>query len=484
MNRAKLTWFALRFPRDLEPDAAIAALTAFSGLPFRGYLVLDLSADHSGIRHGLGVTRPEAELVIGALRAAIPSLRLRPAPDPERVGHSLLVQMTPGTGALRTDSLAATSAALLASLFPLAEGEAVRLRWRLRSAPVPSLPQGHYEARDGSERALRAKLIQPGLGAAGELFVRAGTRARRRELTRRIVAVLWSLRTPYGRLSADPHWLGQLARPLLLRGQYLNVEELAAVIAWPVGGPDLPGLTLGAAKRLVPGTDLSHTGRVLGTSDFSGLTRPVALSERASTRGLYVLGPTGTGKTSLLKNLIHDDLNHGQGVAVIETNGDLITEIVDSIPPSRLDDVLLLDPTDSEFAVGFNPFAGGADSSLVADQLSELFQRLWEDFWGPRTARLTHMGLLTLARRRHATLLDIPRLYLDPVFRARMLADLDDPVGLGPDWQWFERLPEREQLTVVAPLLNKVRAFTARPAIRAIVGQFAPALSVQEIIES
>jgi hypothetical protein len=93
------------------------------------------------------------------------------------------------------------------------------------------------------------------------------------------------------------------------------------------------------------------------------------------------------------------------------------------------------------------------------------------------------MGLLTLARRSDSTLLDLPRLYLDPTFRSRVLADVDDPVGLGPDWLWFEGLPVREQNTVIAPLLNKVRQFTARPSIRAIIGQAHPALSMRQIID-
>jgi hypothetical protein len=282
---------------------------------------------------------------------------------------------------------------------------------------------------------------------------------------------------------AEPYWFGQVARLVYRRGRYLNAPELAAVIGWPIDGPDLPGLELGAAKRLVPSTELETRGRRLGTSDAPGLARPVAISNAASTRGLYVLGPTGTGKTSLLKNLIRDDLEQGRGLVVLETNGDLINELVDCIPPSRVNDVLLLDPTDSEYAVGFNPFVGSAEPSLVADQLGELFQHLWEAFWGPRTAQLTHMGLLTLARRRGSTLLDLPRMYLDPAFRARVLADLDDPIGLGPDWQWFESLATREQTNVVSPLLNKARQFVARPSIRAIVGQTKPRLSMREVID-
>jgi len=93
------------------------------------------------------------------------------------------------------------------------------------------------------------------------------------------------------------------------------------------------------------------------------------------------------------------------------------------------------------------------------------------------------MGLLTLTRRQGSTLLDLPRLYLDPVFRSEVLADLDDPLGLAPDWRWFASLPPREQATVVAPLLNKSRQFIARPAIRAIVGQTRPNLTMRQIID-
>lgn len=483
MNFAKLNWFQLRFPRDLDKDNVLGALAAFSGVPSRARIVLELHADHTGIRHRLGVRVRDTESVIATLRAAIPSLRLTPTDWQSATGHRLLLQTSPALAALRTDSLAVTSAELLSSLFPLGPDESVCLRWGLRSWPLPPLPVGHYDAQDGHERVVRAKLVEPGMAAIGELMVNAPTRARRSQLTQRTISVLWSLRTPYGRLLPNEYWFGQLARLFLQRGRYLSAPEVAAVIGWPIDGPDLPGLELGAAKRVTPSIELPGEGRLLGVSDAPGLTRPVAISEKASTRGLYVLGPTGTGKTSLLKNLVHDDLEQGRGLAVVETNGDLIAELVDSIPASRVNDVLLLDPTDQDYAVGFNPFAGSPDPSLVADQLGELFHRLWEEFWGPRTAQLTHMGLLTLARRSRATLLDLPRLYLDPVFRARVLADLDDPLGLGPDWQWFERLPEREQLTVVSPLLNKVRAFTARPSVRAIIGQFAPKLTMQGIIE-
>lgn len=299
----------------------------------------------------------------------------------------------------------------------------------------------------------------------------------------RVASVLRSLSTPYGRVMIDPVWVGQLAKLVYLRGRFVSAPELASLVGWPIDGPDLPGIEVGAAKRVVPNTKLAHTGRVLGVSDFEGYQRPVALSAAAATCGLWVIGATGVGKTNLLTHMIVDDLEQRRGVAVLDTAGDLIPALMDRMPPKRLRDVVLIDPTDKDFAVGFNPLASQADPSLIADQLSELFHRLWKSSWGPRVAMLTHMGLLTLARRPGSTLIDLPRLYTDSAFRAKVLAGVDDPVGLGPDWQWFESLSPAEQATVISPMLNKVRAFASRPAIRSIVGQAKPKVTLREVVE-
>jgi hypothetical protein len=183
------------------------------------------------------------------------------------------------------------------------------------------------------------------------------------------------------------------------------------------------------------------------------------------------------------EHLILNDLEQHRGVAVLDTAGDLIPKLLDSMPVNRLRDVVLIDPTDKDFAVGFNPLASGADPSLIADQLGELFHRLWRSSWGPRVAMLTRVGLLTLALRPGSTLLDLSRLYTEPAYRARVLADVDDPVGLGPDWQWFESLSAAEAATVTAPLLNKTHVFSSRPAIRAIVGQAKPSITMRQIVE-
>src|SRR6202167_3744508 len=130
MKQTELTWFRLRFPRDLTSDAVLAALSAFSGVSHNTRLVFDLSATEAGIEHRLAVSPKATESVLGSLRAAIPSLRLDKIDAPKRAyTRRLIWQLTPASAVIRSSGLDAIAASLLASLFPLHEHETVNLTW-------------------------------------------------------------------------------------------------------------------------------------------------------------------------------------------------------------------------------------------------------------------------------------------------------------------------------------------------------------------
>ena len=317
----------------------------------------------------------------------------------------------------------------------------------------PGVDVASEAPRDGRVLVMRKKFALAGLSACGELGIMLPLR-RAGYLRQRESAVLRRLSSPHGRLVADSPLWGEIAYYLGLRGRYLSVRELAGVIGWPIGDAELPGLSLGSARRLPPAADIPQQGRVIGVSDYVGLNRPVALPPAAATRHTYLLGPTGTGRPSSCFDLIVQDMAAGRGLAVVDTNGDLAKSLLDLVPPDRFEDVVYLDPADSS-PVGLNPLlvVPGMSPDLVADQLVELFHRVWQSFWGPRSAQLFHLGLATLARQPEATLVDLPRIFTDAAFRRQAVGRLNDPVGLGAGWAWFESVPERDRLTMLGPVL-------------------------------
>jgi hypothetical protein len=176
---------------------------------------------------------------------------------------------------------------------------------------------------------------------------------------------------------------------------------------------------------------------------------------------LHVIGPTGTGKSTLLGRLALQDLAEGRGAVVIDPKGDLVDDILARLPQSRAKDVVVLDPADVIAPVGFNPLAArpGRRPEVVADALLAVFHDLWADAWGPRTQDILHAGLLTLTGRTDASLVMLPLLLTNPGFRRSLTqrAIKEDPVALGSFWTWYERLGDAERAAVIAPVMNKLR---------------------------
>jgi hypothetical protein len=207
----------------------------------------------------------------------------------------------------------------------------------------------------------------------------------------------------------------------------------------------------------------------------------VVFSRDDRERHVYIVGKSGSGKSTFLYNLAMGDIMAGEGVAVIDPHGDLALDILDAIPRARINDVCYFDVTDTEHPVGFNPATKIAPErrALAAAGIVAAFKHLWSDSWGPRLEHFLFHGVAAIVSRYHATLLDLPRIYTDDNFRELVLRSVSDPETLR---FWREEFPSYTKAfrsEAFAPILNKVGQFTASPQLRLILGQVAPRLDLE-----
>jgi DNA helicase HerA-like ATPase len=207
----------------------------------------------------------------------------------------------------------------------------------------------------------------------------------------------------------------------------------------------------------------------------------VVFSREERERHVYIVGKSGSGKSTFLFNLAMSDILAGEGVAVIDPHGDLALDILDAIPRSRINDVCYLDVTDSERPVGFNPATRVAPErrALAAAGIVSAFKHLWSDSWGPRLEHFLFHGVAALVSREHASLIDLPRIYTDDNFRDRLLRSVEDPETLRFWQEEFPSYTKAFRSEAFAPILNKVGQVNASPQLRLILGQVAPRLDLK-----
>ncbi|MGH2710271.1 MAG: type IV secretion system DNA-binding domain-containing protein [Actinomycetota bacterium] len=268
----------------------------------------------------------------------------------------------------------------------------------------------------------------------------------------------------------------------LNRSYLLSVPELARVASLP-GTGTLAGFEASGARTAPPPRALPDTGRVLGEADHPSAMRPVALGVEDARHHVHVIGETGTGKSTLLANLVLQDAAAGRSAVVIDPKGDLVEAVLERLPDGAEDRACVIDPDDREWAVGLNVLAGD-DADLVVDHVVAVFKRIYEPWWGPRTDDIMRAACLTLTQVPGTTLAEVPMLLTSYVWRHAIRERLNDVVGVSAFWDLYERMQEQQRSQHIAPLMNKLRAFLLRGPVRAIVGQPHPELEIADFLDS
>jgi hypothetical protein len=213
----------------------------------------------------------------------------------------------------------------------------------------------------------------------------------------------------------------------------------------------------------------------LGLRHVFGGEQPFGLSYSDSFSHLYCLGKTGTGKSTLLRNIMIQRIESGEGAALIDVHGDLSHELLDYIPPWRTDDVVYCAPADLNYPIAFNPIQSVPQRSrhVAAAAVVQAFKSIWRESWGPRMEYVLYSCIATLLECQNSTLLGVQRLLVDERFREWAIRQVDDP-SLRAFWtREFASWDSRLRAEVVSPIQNKIGQLTIDAVTRNILGQVA-----------
>lgn len=208
-------------------------------------------------------------------------------------------------------------------------------------------------------------------------------------------------------------------------------------------------------------------------TNFRGRRRLVGIRQADRRHHMYIIGKTGTGKSTLLETLILQDIDAGRGVALLDPHGDLVERIVARVPVRRRGELIYFNVPDTSRPLGFNPLEAvpPARRSLAASGMMEAFKKLWPDSWGPRLEHILRNALLALLDQPQATLADVLRLLDDHSFRKNAAGRVRSAQVRAFWLREYEGYPARFQAEAIAPVQNKVGAFLADPVLNAILTQ-------------
>ncbi len=282
------------------------------------------------------------------------------------------------------------------------------------------------------------------------------------------------------------------ARDFEDRGFVLNISELAAIYHLPHQTVETPHIVWAGSKKAETPSNLPMAENIdpkditiLGESNFRNVFRKFGIKIEDRRRHCYIIGKSGTGKSTLIENMAIDDVVEGRGVIIVDPHGELADKVLACVPDNRRDDVIVFDPADRAFPIAFNLLDKVEDDfkGMVASGFVGIFKKIFGDSWGPRLEHILRNTVLALLDFPESTMLDIPRMLTEKRFREKVVSFVVDPV-IKEFWiNEFAQYDAKFRTEAVSPILNKVGQFLSSATIRNIVGQPHSRINIREIMD-
>ena len=498
MTTKDFVWREVSIQRPYESEVLWDILTHIASLTSRGPLVWEARCRSGKMRYIIGTPKWSVSRIQEVFNAHA-NVQFTGGVQREPVTEVRKLKISKPVLSLNTEVSAAMIRAALAAMTGAAADTECVLQIVLGAAFAPSTTPKHlpdpnatwldavlgnvHSASSEQRKAVREKADQYSYDAV----IRVGI-AGKNSTTRlhNIVSALRTLESAGVHIRTDkeqPEHLDSASLPWRMPLR-LSVKEVACFLLLPAGEEELPGIPGLHPKLLLPPKWYKEPTRITERRAFAttldGEPKLLSIAPKDALEHTVLLGPTGSGKSTAMQSLILSDIRAGRSVLVLDPKADLVTELLERIPEDRKDDIVVIDPSDPA-PVGFNPLMYNKDPSLTADAILAVFQELFAQNWGIRSADVLSGALLTLARIRGANLLWLPQLLTDENFRRKITGQISDPIALNPFWSHFEAMRDTERRTEIAPVLNKLRQITYRPGLRNVLGQSDPKFSLTDL---
>jgi hypothetical protein len=341
--------------------------------------------------------------------------------------------------------------------------------------------------------AAQNKIAKPLFAAVARIAVRGENQARTLRITRDLASSLRVFANSEGNhlipLNNDGydfqnHIDDVLSRQTRRSGMLLSTDELVGFVHLPSSAVCSPALKRDSGKtKAAPESVRQEKGLLLGQNVHLDEALPVRLNTEQRLRHIYMIGASGTGKSSLLFNLIRQDIENGEGVGVLDPHGDLIERILGIIPPARVEDVVLVDPSDPEYSVGFNILSAHSDleKNLLASDLVSIFQRL-STSWGDQLGSVLQNACLAfLESSEKGTLSDLRRFLIEPGFRDKFLNTVQDSDIV---YYWRKAFPQLGGNKSIGSVITRLNSLLSPKPVRHMISQSENRLDFTHILDT